>query len=71
MSLGDGRSAPAPPDVTQALKGQGHDGTGPRTEERVDELTERRKTTRLDGAPPPPLPRPAPADFAQETLDFG
>ncbi|MFF2516575.1 hypothetical protein [Streptomyces sp. NPDC058086] len=36
-----------------------------------DELTERWKGARQDGAPPPPLPSPAPADFAQETLDFG
>ncbi|GGV91772.1 hypothetical protein GCM10010228_82920 [Streptomyces massasporeus] len=35
-----------------------------------DELTERWKAARQDGAPPP-LPRPGPADFAQETLDFG
>ncbi|MDT9682329.1 hypothetical protein RND61_09605 [Streptomyces sp. TRM76323] len=37
-----------------------------------DDLTERWKTARQDGAPPPP-PNPAPvsADFAQETLDFG
>ncbi|MEU3490650.1 hypothetical protein [Streptomyces massasporeus] len=35
-----------------------------------DELTERWKAARQDIAPPP-LPPPAPADFAQETLDFG
>ncbi|WP_255306573.1 hypothetical protein [Streptomyces sp. Wb2n-11] len=35
-----------------------------------DELTERWKAARQDGAPPP-WPRPVPADFTQETLDFG
>ncbi|MFE2159957.1 hypothetical protein ACFW9M_19340 [Streptomyces lydicus] len=35
-----------------------------------DELAERRKAARQDGAPSP-LPSPAPAGFAQETLDFG
>ncbi|MEH0416077.1 hypothetical protein [Streptomyces sp. B21-083] len=35
-----------------------------------DELSERWQVARQDGAPPP-LPSPAPADFAQETLDFG
>ncbi|MFI9588340.1 hypothetical protein ACIHCQ_42665 [Streptomyces sp. NPDC052236] len=33
-----------------------------------DELTERWKAAHQDGTPPH---RPAPADFAQETLDFG
>lgn len=35
-----------------------------------DEPAERWKAVRQDGAPSP-LPSPAPADFAQETLDFG
>ncbi|MFF4401498.1 hypothetical protein [Streptomyces sp. NPDC001480] len=35
-----------------------------------NELTERWKTARQDDAPPP-LPNSAPADFAQEALDFG
>lgn len=35
-----------------------------------DELAERWKAARQDGAPPPQH-RPAPADFAQEMLDFG
>ncbi|MFE2159898.1 hypothetical protein ACFW9M_19020 [Streptomyces lydicus] len=33
-----------------------------------EELAERWKAARHDGAPPP---LPSPADFAQETLDFG
>lgn len=37
---------------------------------RKDELAERWKAARPDGAPAPP-PSPPPADFAQETLDFG
>jgi len=36
-----------------------------------DELIERWEAARQDGAPPPPLPSPAPTDFAQDTLDFG
>lgn len=35
-----------------------------------DELTERWKAARQDSAPPP-LPRAAPADFTQETFEFG
>jgi hypothetical protein len=35
-----------------------------------DELTERWQAARQDGALPSP-PRPVPADFAQEALDFG
>ncbi|WP_328381804.1 hypothetical protein OHS81_01885 [Streptomyces sp. NBC_00400] len=34
------------------------------------ELAERWRAAHQDGAPPP-LPSPAPADFAQETFDFG
>ncbi|MFD8328155.1 hypothetical protein [Streptomyces lydicus] len=33
-----------------------------------EELAERWKAARHDGAPPP---LPSPADFAQESLDFG
>ncbi|MFH9426266.1 hypothetical protein [Streptomyces sp. NPDC017529] len=35
-----------------------------------DELVERWEAARQNGAPLP-LPSPPPADFAQETLDFG
>ncbi|MCX5401329.1 hypothetical protein [Streptomyces sp. NBC_00102] len=35
-----------------------------------DELAKRWKAARPNGAPPP-LPSPAPAHFAQDTLDFG
>lgn len=35
------------------------------------ELIERWEVARQDGAPPPSLPSPASADFAQETFDLG
>ncbi|MEV5887673.1 hypothetical protein AB0L74_34435 [Streptomyces sp. NPDC052020] len=35
-----------------------------------DELAERWQAARADGPPTPP-PTPAPADFAQDTFDFG